>query len=98
MFIARVSFSIPSAQAADFQKAAASVAETMLAMPGCSLAQFYRSLGSDVDVTLYQEWRSPEDFRAYAESSVFAENGRRLKPFIASAPRTARFSASPIGA
>ncbi len=98
MFIARVSFSIPPAHAADFRNAAATVAETMLSMPGCSLAQFYRTLGSDGDVTLYQEWRSPEDFQAYAESSAFAENGRRLKPFISSAPQTARFSASPIHA
>ncbi len=96
MFIARVSFSVPPALAADFQNAAASVAETMLSMPGCSLARFYRTLGSEGDVTLYQEWRSPEDFQSYAASPAFAENGLRLKPFIASAPQTARFSASPI--
>ena len=96
MFVARVSFAIQPSEAPAFEKAAVLVSETMLSMPGCSIAKFYREVGNDGGVTLYQEWRSLEDSQAYLNSPAFAENGTRLRPFIASPPKTVRFSASPI--
>jgi quinol monooxygenase YgiN len=88
MIAARVQFTIDSARADDFAKAAESVAGAMRASPGCLRAAFYREVADPDAVLLCHEWDSRDAFQAYRSSPSFGENGKRLGPFIVGAPQT----------
>ena len=58
------------------------------ALDGCQRYQLFADVTSQDHFLLYEEWRDKGSFDAYKQSKGFKENGQKLRPMMAAAPKS----------